>query len=180
MCMIGVSSDVAEPRSERSVGYHEGKCWGAAGESTERWQTDPNENHAYMVCGMTGCRKIMKDKESTRAEAGHARARVLDGTEWVFKAWGDKKNDTRKEKPCPDWRQGRRAFFPPPLSYPSLGCSPAEPNSVSPSHRRITEIAHDEKSALRPSSTNGWSCVGRTHSSRIEVEISPEKIGSRP
>ena len=31
MRMIGVSNDVAEPRSERVVGYHEGKCWGVAG-----------------------------------------------------------------------------------------------------------------------------------------------------
>ena len=97
MSRIGVSDHVAEPRSERSVGYHEGKCWGAAGESTERWQTDPNENHACMVCGMTGCRKIMKDKESTRAEAGHTSHVFLTGANG-FSRHGETKRMTRAKK----------------------------------------------------------------------------------
>ena len=39
--------------------------------------------------------------------------------------------------PIKTW-QGRRLFFPPPASYPSLGCTPAEPNSVSLASRHLT------------------------------------------
>jgi hypothetical protein len=51
-----------------------------------------------------------------------------------------KRMTSRKEKgPCPDTAaRARRSFFPPSPGYPSLGCTPAEPNSVSPGDLHLT------------------------------------------
>lgn len=82
-----------------------------------------------------------------------------------FEVWGEQKEwAIQKEGPASLHDRATRPFFPLPPGYPLLGCTPAEPNSVSPGETMITKISiqnRHKRLPARPSENRHKRLPGR-------------------